>query len=216
MPPKGNLIARAACVVYRDRKYSDNSVQTDSIYGGNWFMLEYIVYADNSYFKETEGISFGEYVVLEDNKSSVRKVSFSAEVPDLEQVKVELSEIHMNTNKPGGYSTYSSEGDNIAFDSSNPVEGWYVAPVNNIRYLDISYSNNNRIFGCCLNARYYDRFLYINGRIIDFAEYRPSWDDGIFSSKEIDGGIVYTLECKGSYVGQEVHLKTEVTVTEKK
>ena len=63
---------------------------------------------------------------------------------------------------------------------------------------------------------YYDRFLYIDGRIIDFAEYRPSWDDGIFSSKNIDGGIVYTLECKGSYVGQEVHLKTEVTVTEKK
>ena len=76
--------------------------------------------------------------------------------------------------------------------------------------------DNNRLFECLLNAAYYDRFLYIDGRIIDFAEFRPKWDDGTFSSKNIDGGIVYTLECKGSYVGQEVHLKTEVTVTEKK
>ena len=215
MPPKGNLLARAACVVYRDRKYSDNSVQTDSIYGGNWFMLEADAYADNSYFKNTVEVSFGD-VERETNEAGVWIVSTSVEVPDLEQVKAESSEINLNTNKPGGYSTYLTEEDgNIAFDSSNPVDGWYIARVDNIQFMYVWFADST-LFRCGIMANYYDRFLYIDGRIIDFAEYRPSWDDGIFSSKNIDGGIVYTLECKGSYVGQEVHLKTEVTVTEKK
>jgi len=52
--------------------------------------------------------------------------------------------------------------------------------------------------------------------VIDFAEFRPSWDDGVFTTSDVSGGKVYTLECKGSYAGQEVHLKTSVTVTAKK
>lgn len=71
------------------------------------------------------------------------------------------------------------------------------------------------LYICRIEADYYDRFLYIDGRLIDFAEYRPSLDDGKFYTGDVDGGKCYILECKGSYAGQEVHLKTAVTVRAK-
>ena len=83
----------------------------------------------------------------------------------------------------------------------------------------INYVNGDcdeEIFRCSIEASYYDRFLYVDGKLIDFAEFRPSWDDGVFTTSDVSGGKVYTLECKGSYAGQEVHLKTSVTVTAKK
>ena len=212
-PPKGNLIARAQAVVYRDRQYEDGTVLTDSIYGGNWFMLENS--ADVHYIFSNDSVKTG--VIERDyNEAGIYITTGNVEVPDLEKLNTEISLWHMNSEVPGDYSTYSEEFEPTNYyNPSNPVEGWYVYKVGCGRSLIISYSH---IWYCelRLDVGWYDRFLYIDGRIIDFAEYRPKWDDGTFTTQDISGGRIYTLESKGTYVGQEVHMKSEVTVREKK
>lgn len=213
LEPVGNLIARTSCVVYRDRKYSDGSVQTDSIYGGPWMMLE--CSADIRGYDEgvEQGVSYGS-VSTDYNNSGIYIVSSSIEIPSFNEFS-SLESHNMNRNVPGDYSTYLAEADRSAYNSANPVEGWYYTRVSNQKYGSLLYSGQ-LICDCMLEASYYDRFLYVDGKLIDFAEFRPSWDDGVFTTSDVSGGKVYTLECKGSYAGQEVHLKTSVTVTAKK
>lgn len=218
LEPVGNLIARTSCVVYRDRKYSDGSVQTDSIYGGPWMMLETVVSIGTSHFTGSIEATFGTVNVEADNNAGVYIRSASVEVPDMSYVFEEHGGC-MNDNSPGSYSTYWAETDRSAYNSANPVEGWYYTKVGNNYNLAIGYADgvaSEILFKCRIEASYYDRFLYVDGKLIDFAEFRPSWDDGVFTASDVSGGKVYTLECKGSYAGQEVHLKTSVTVTAKK
>jgi len=215
LEPVGNLIARTSCVVYRDRKYSDGSVQTDSIYGGPWMMLE--GGAALSKRSSADIFSFSS-IEASDNGAGIYIKSASVEVPDLEHITI-YNEGGMNDKSPGSYSTYLAESDRSVYNSANPVEGWYYYKVSNQTFLSINYADDNsdeELFRCNLQASYYDRFLYVDGKLIDFAEFRPSWDDGVFTTSDVSGGKVYTLECKGSYAGQEVHLKTSVTVTAKK
>ena len=217
LEPVGNLIARTSCVVYRDRKYSDGSVQTDSIYGGPWMMLEGGAIIGNSTFTGSIEATFGTVNVEADNRAGIYIRSASVEVPDMSYVFEEHGG-GMNDNSPGSYSTYWAETDRSAYNSANPVEGWYYTSVTNNYNLAIGYADgvaSEILFKCRIEASYYDRFLYVDGKLIDFAEFRPSWDDGVFTTSDISGGKVYTLECKGSYAGQEVHLKTSVTVTAK-
>lgn len=217
LEPVGNLIARTSCVVYRDRKYSDGSVQTDSIYGGPWMMLEGGVAIDTSYFTGSIEATFGTVNVEADNRAGIYIRSASVEVPDLSYVTA-TNGGGMNVKSPGGYSTYWAETDRSAYNSANPVEGWYYTSVVNKCFADVNYVKDGVeevLFACTVEADYYDRFLYVDGKLIDFAEFRPSWDDGVFTTSDVSGGKVYTLECKGSYAGQEVHLKTSVTVTAK-
>ena len=217
LEPVGNLIARTSCVVYRDRKYSDGSVQTDSIYGGPWMMLEGGVTIDTSYFTGSIEATFGTVNVEADNRAGIYIRSASVEVPDLSYVTA-TNGGGMNVKSPGGYSTYWAETDRSAYNSANPVEGWYYTSVVNKCFADVNYVKDGVeevLFACTVEADYYDRFLYVDGKLIDFAEFRPSWDDGVFTASDVSGGKVYTLECKGSYAGQEVHLKTSVTVTAK-
>ena len=216
LEPVGNLIARTSCVVYRDRKYSDGSVQTDSIYGGPWMMLE--CSADITQMSSEEIFVYGN-VETDYNDAGIYIRSASVEVPDLEHITIVEKMYGMNTSVPGDYSTYLGETDRSAYNSANPVEGWYYTRVVNDCEIRIKYVNgdcNEELFRCSVEASYYDRFLYVDGKLIDFAEFRPSWDDGVFTTSDVSGGKVYTLECKGSYAGQEVHLKTSVTVTAKK
>ena len=216
LEPVGNLIARTSCVVYRDRKYSDGSVQTDSIYGGPWMMLE--CRAIITQMSSEEIFVYGN-VETDYNDAGIYIRSASVEVPDLEHITIVEKMYGMNTSVPGDYSTYLAEVDRSAYNSANPVEGWYYTKAVNNCEIRINYVNGDcdeELFRCRIEASYYDRFLYVDGKLIDFAEFRPSWDDGVFTTSDVSGGKVYTLECKGSYAGQEVHLKTSVTVTAKK
>ena len=179
-------------------------------------MLEDVVYVDTSYFTGSIDATFGA-VNREDNSAGIAIVSSSVEVPDLEHIVI-YNEGGMNDKSPGSYSTYWAETDRSAYNSANPVEGWYYTKVVNNCYFSVKYlsdSYDEKLFACTVEASYYDRFLYVDGKLIDFAEFRPSWDDGVFTTSDVSGGKVYTLECKGSYAGQEVHLKTSVTVTAK-
>jgi hypothetical protein len=212
LEPVGNLIARTSCVVYRDRKYSDGSVQTDSIYGGPWMMLE--CSADIS--AESSGVDLGIIygdVEVNYNRAGVYMSSSSIEAPDMSYVFEEHGG-GMNNISPGDYSTYWAETDRSAYHNASPVEGWYYTSVSNEMVSQFVY-NGYLVLYCKIGSAYYDRFLYVDGKLIDFAEFRPSWDDGVFTTSDVSGGKVYTLECKGSYAGQEVHLKTSVTVTAK-
>ena len=218
LEPVGNLIARTSCVVYRDRKYEDGTVVTDSIYGGPWMMLEGGAVIGNSTFTGSIEATFGAVNVEADNRAGIYIRSTSVEVPDMSYVFEEHGG-GMNDNSPGSYSTYWAEVDRSAYNSANPVEGWYYTKVVNNYDFAIGYADgvaSEILFKCRIEASYYDRFLYVDGKLIDFAEFRPSWDNGVFTTSDVSGGKVYTLECKGSYAGQEVHLKTSVTVTAKK
>lgn len=153
------------------------------------------------------------------NNAGIYIRTASCEVPDLEHITIVEKMYGMNTEVPGDYSTYWSEDErSLYFNSSNPTEGWYNVKTGNKCEIRIKYVNgdiNEELYRCRIEANYYDRFLYIDGRLIDFKEYRPKLDNGRFYTQDVNGGKCYILECKGTYAGQEIHLKTAVTVTAK-
>jgi len=192
-------------VVYRDRKYSDGSVQTDSIYGGPWMMLESYANLTERYSGSEYSISYGGVSRYYD-RAGVWIETSTTYVPDLDGISSAVSG-DMNKYYPGDYSTYLAETDRSTYNSVSPVEGWYYARIDNAIVSNLFYLGEH-IRKYRIQAGYYDRFLYIDGKVIDFAEFRPSWDDGVFTTSDVSGGKVYTLECKGSYAGQEVHFMT--------
>ena len=65
------------------------------------------------------------------NDAGIYIRSASVEVPDLEHIAIVENVSWMNTNVPGDYSTYLAEVDRSAYNSANPVEGWYYTRVLN-------------------------------------------------------------------------------------
>ena len=71
------------------------------------------------------------------------------------------------------------------------MEGWYYTSVTNGFEVLLSYENedvSDFLSWMRIEASYYDRFLYVDGKLIDFAEFRPSWDDGVFTTSDVSGG----------------------------
>ena len=111
---------------------------------------------------------------------------------------------------------YTSALYNYHYDSENPLEGWYAKRIIrkhsiNILYADYYYVNNERI-----SISFFDRFIYIDGQVIDFSDYRMTYDfDFREQSTTLSDGTpakVFTHECKAKYLGKDFYVTTVDTV----
>lgn len=195
--PHDNLMAANQAVVYRDRYYSDGSIQTDTLSGLRFNFLEY---GNNiSRLKSSDVCGEGEVEVelaegltikhgkaeyYKDYAGVVRCYS-SVEIPDFENLDISPSGTldWENVDFPDrdvpseNLTDYKSEGGTNHFDTANPIDDFYYNKVTNDCVTYFRYKYNGKFYTFLefsQLAAWYDRFACVDGNVISFEEFRPS------------------------------------------
>lgn len=246
--PHDNISSTSQCVVYRDNYYSDGSVKTDEFYGLRWNFLPRGV-SVSPRGTRVEGEAGGNAVYTQDNDLfykvtyhmndvgdygtyiSVASTEIYGEgVPELNDLSVtwqgalDWTTIEAQNTVPIDRGMYISEPyGEYYYDASNPADGFYCYPVDNIVHNSIRYKKKGSwttLFDLSLILNWYDRFFSIDGQVIGFEEYRPVVRDtqNALTYEEVPATAtrgparVYTLEAKGEYLEKEIHLLLVDTV----
>ena len=87
--------------------------------------------------------------------------------------------------------------------------GWYFSNCGFMRELNLDYQGSLTTYsGVCrytFTLDIYDQFLVIDGRRIDFLEYRPDFHFNLLT-KDILGGIQHTCECSFEFMGRDFYV----------
>jgi len=108
------------------------------------------------------------------------------------------------------------------FDPENPKETWYFCDIarGGIQTVYGEYNNNGRWDKILrlydVYIKYYDKFLYLDGKMITFEEYKPTYEMNV---KEEDTTMpdgspakVFTNEVKAKYLGRDFYAATIDTI----
>jgi hypothetical protein len=112
-------------------------------------------------------------------------------------------------------ATYS-----FKYNPENPREDWYVSTFQRERRVLLKYNfsqnENIRVRSYYLLFRWYDRFLYLDGQLFDFSDYKMTYDfDFREESTTLSDGTpakVFTHDCTGHYLGRDFYIATVDTV----
>lgn len=222
--PYCDIGARFVAFVYRDRYYSDGSVKTDEFFG-----LPHPAIMSAFCTDPGEENLDGSVVQYDDNLvvrygnsqisypydiSCVREIS--TEVPSMDLLRIDDLSSKFDE---AGADEYVGTSNNGPFDGE--IEGWYVLDFHTEILKDLMYGDTH-IRRYILHVSYVDRFLYIDGKIIDFSEYRPQLSYK-FTESEYKGnstrgpGKVFKHEMSGTYNGHEVlYVLADTVYTPKK
>lgn len=223
LEPYCDIGARFVSFVYRDRYYSDGSVKTDEFYS-----LPYSAIMSAFRTDPGEDNLDGSVVQYDDNLvvrygnsqisypydiSCVREIS--TEVPSMDLLRIDDLSSKFDE---AGADEYGGDN-NEPFDGE--TEGWYALDFHTEILKDLMYGDTH-IRRYILHVGYIDRFLYIDGKIIDFSEYRPQLSYK-FTESEYKGnstrgpGKVFKHEMSGTYNGHEVlYVLADTVYTPKK
>ena len=107
----------------------------------------------------------------------------------------------------------------LHYNPNNPVEGWYIAGVTRKKSITLTYGLPEPftwIIDYEIWIGFYDRFLYLDGQLFDFSEYRMTYD---FDFREesttlIDGtpAKVFTHDLKAKYLDRDYYYAITDTV----
>lgn len=218
--PHDNLPLRYYYVLYRDRYYSNGEVLTDV------FHTEYTSAIETAFDLQIPyvGVDVGEYelddgtMVIYHNNNSVHDVTYRYEgivssktgVPDIEKLDTLVMADEFIT-IPGDWEKYFIFSTGIYYTPTDPVEGWYYRDIEYDRRLYLYYDKYNlsvRIYEIIMC--FYDRLCYLDGQLIDFNEFLPTynWNFGIERITMPDGvtpAKVFTHECTLDYLGKQFH-----------
>ena len=117
------------------------------------------------------------------------------------------------------WSQYEMIHSDKLFNLTAPEENWYIRGINMTNYLEMRYASTgekheNKKYGLS-TISFVDCFLYLDEQIIDFSEYRMTYD---FDVKVEDINFkgapakVFTNEIKGKYLGKDFYAATVDTV----
>ncbi len=141
-------------------------------------------------------------------------------VPDISLLSWKVSEDY-NEWDERSFSNYNMLYSDKMFNPSSPEENWYIKGIVRDRRIDILYNapefSDSEVYiredgpwtAWC------DCFLYIDGQIIDFPEYRMTYnfnvqvDDASFNGSPAK---VFTHECNAKYLGKDFYFATVDTV----
>lgn len=211
-----NLPVMTYYIVYRHRTYSTGETLTDT------FICPYgwMVSIDTTISKRNTGpFSFVYHNNNLDEQDFRHIKTTSTGVPDINLLSYQVfkdTDEWDNRN----LNDYTSALYNYHYDSENPQEGWYAKGIYRNRSVAILYDethyNNEWVNIEKIGIEFYDRFLYIDGQVIDFSDYRMTYD---FDFREqpttlSDGtpAKVFTHECKAKYLGKDFYVTTVDTV----
>lgn len=218
--------------VFRDRYYSNGEVFTDEFVDIGHMVASYSNIQPSS--EGTLEIENGEKIVYHKfsrtSNDSVSIVYCEAEVPNLELLTTELSDDRYTTSPAGTWDEYHIgklyEGDFTAYDESlcqqqwdncSMATGWYFKDVGYVRSIDVDYNGVTLwvdIRRYNLRPEFYDQYLAIDGKRIDFLKYQPQHTYN-FTTEDRGSSRVYKYECTSKFMGRTFYIAIIDTIYEK-
>ena len=226
-----NLPLLYYATVYRDRYYSNGEVITDTFVDVG-HMVSFSASRDpekaGSYSPEDEiSIIYSEQTFENSDQHLVIKCSL--QVSDIEALSTEIGRdepdpagnwneyVISKTYDANSFISASDVPCNQEWGTDNRQQGWYFSDCGFMKRLDVCYQGKQTIYQgmCCYNItmEVYDQFLVIDGRRIDFLEYRPDFHFNLLT-KDIPNGIEHTYECNFEFMGRNFYVAVINTITQ--
>lgn len=217
-----NLPLLYYATVYRDRYYSNGEVITDT-FVDTGHMVSLIVTRTpefSGYFTDRGiPIEWGEQT-YEINADGFAVHTAASKVPD-PSLLVAGNVFEKHDTNPGDWDAYVvsklyNPGDfisaagvptNGAWPSDNRESGWYFSNCGFFRDIEINYQAETLIeyvSRYTFNIHVYDQFLVIDGRRIDFLEYRPDFHYNL-SIENGGGGVIVTCELRFTFMERDFY-----------
>ena len=224
-----NLPPTTYYVLRRIRTYSSGEQIIDTFTNPIGWSVEYGFYINlrnrkdpevYSAYQYNDGIRFVYHAGLYNRQDDYYATFFhKTGVPNLEQVSWE------NGTDFDGWDVrdlreYSYIGNSsLQYNPSNPVEGWYIVGVTRKHSVTLTYGvpePSTWILGYEIWINFYDRFLYLDGQVFDFSEYRMTYDfDFREESTTLSDGTpakVFTHDLKAKYLERDFYIAIVDTV----
>lgn len=226
-----NLPLLYYATVYRDRYYSNGEVITDT-FVDTGHMVSLSASRDpekaGSYSPEDEiSIIYSEQTFENSDQHLVIKCSL--QVSDIEALSTEIGRdepdpagnwneyVISKTYDANSFISASDVPCNQEWGTDNRQQGWYFSNCGFMKRLDVCYQGKQTIYrGMCrydITMNVYDQFLVIDGRRIDFLEYRPNFNFNLLT-KDIHNGIEHTYECRFEFMGRDFYVAVINTITQ--
>lgn len=226
-----NLPLLYYATVYRDRYYSNGEVITDT-FVDTGHMVSLSASRDpekaGSYSPEDEiNIIYSEQTKNSDDQHLV--IQCSLQVSDIEALSTEIGRdepdpagnwneyVISKTYDANSFISASDVPCNQEWGTDNRQQGWYFSNCGFMKRLDVCYQGKQTIYrGMCrydITMNVYDQFLVIDGRRIDFLEYRPDFHFNLLT-KDIHNGIEHTYECNFEFMGRNFYVAVINTITQ--
>ena len=213
-----NLPPTTYYILRRIRTYSSGERLTDTFVSPHGRMVE-----NGAEAKKTNKDLFVYHNMSFDEKNDDygRIFYFKTGVPDLNLLSWEIDEEYddWNTRSLDHYkdaATYS-----LKYNPDNPIENWYVFRTQRHRRIYLYYNFNQYEYqgyvrNYLISFGWYDRFLYLDGQLFDFSDYKMTYDfDFREESTTLSDGTpakVFTHDCTGHYLGRDFYIATIDTV----
>lgn len=212
-------------IVYRDRTYSNGVTFTD-VYRSFLMMVDWVVglAPPPPYCNTPNGDKEGELLTgqkifwHEHNKCYVDTggvIAVKTRVPDIETYKAKLTRDEYTLGLWGEYEKYTSLDDQgeWKYDPENPKRGWYFKTIGRFRVITMEVEHLVYLREYLLAIDFPDRFLYIKDnideRLIDFSEYKPTYDFNYTEERTTTSegypARVAKHECKAKYLGKDFY-----------
>lgn len=226
-----NLPLLYYATVYRDRHYSNGDVITDTfVDAGHMVSLSQVRYPDNV---GTYSLEDGVSIVFDEQTSEIsdqRSVTYSnLQVPDVTAISTEAG-AEWDGVIPGDWNSYSisklyeensfisADGipSNENWNTDSRQTGWYFSDCRFYRIFNVNYQGERLHRSICqyqITIAVYDQFLVIDGRRIDFLEYRPVYNFNLLT-ENIENGIRHTYECSFTFMERDFYVAVVNTITQ--
>ena len=228
-----NLMLRYNAIVYRDRYYDNGEVITDTFMDVAHMVSLHPGYGQNtsssSYFLDGNGEAINWICnITQVSNDSVAIETCTTEVPNLNRIDTRLNRDEYFLDEFDEYSiSHLYEGNEFISAADVPTQGnwescdkqtgWYFTDCTHMREIDLGYDDGiGMLYGFLrynFTIRWYDQYLVIDGRRIDFLQYRPELHYN-FTTENVGKSVVHTHECSFEFMGRNFYTKTINTITE--
>ena len=230
LEPWCDLPWRYNYIVRRVRTYSTGEKETDEFIvpcgGGIGFAGWLNQYTNSSVYK-LGNLRFIYHNVNENNNDYDEKAddlryitTTKTGVPDIGRLSWEFSDDTEDGWTNRDFSNYEIVLSDKKFNPISPEENWYIAGIRREKLGDILYNDpiekKVRIRYEGIEIYYTDFFFYIDGQIIDFADYRMTYDfDFRIETASLPDGTpakIFINESNAKYLGKDFYFETVDTV----
>ena len=228
-----NLLLLYYATVYRDRYYSNGEVITDTFVDtGHMVEISAIFTPEDSNSKEFSNGHIMKWAgnTTQIDNDSVRIMVSSTQVTDLSRIATQVgqNEYVSNIGEWDNYviSKLYGSGDFISaadiattgnWGSCSQQIGWYFRDIGYMREIELDYDDGIRVIHGVRSYRmtltFYDQYLSIDGRRIDFLKYQPEYQFNL-QTKDIPNGIEHTYECNFEFMGRNFYNALINTITQ--
>ena len=218
--------------VFRDRYYSTGEVITDTFVDVGHMVGSYSSIQPEG--DRTLEIENGECIVshafTKTANDSVLITYCETEVPNLDLLSTEISDDRYTKSPAGTWEDYfvsklyedafmAVEGSlcQQSWENCDMPTGWYFKDTGYVRSIDVDYNGVSVWFDIRrykLYLVYFDQYLSIDGKRIDFLEYLPKHSFN-FTVEEQGRSRIYKFECTSKFMGRTFYVATIDTIYER-